>query len=218
MNRAARREHGGSPLGSVFFGVLSLVMVLAGAGLIASFFMAGGLSSAASGAGGAGGFNVPTLEEENQSAGGPQDRTLVLDVPQMSRIDEAEVPSASGTDTEALDSNKAVHLRGTGFPWEEGANVYIAGHRLGYPGSESFLAFYDLTNLENGDEVYLTDSNGTRYTYRVFRELTVSPTDLSVTEPVEGKSVLTLQTCTLPDYSQRLVVQAELVNTEEDFA
>ena len=36
-------------------------------------------------------------------------------------------------------------------------------------------------------------------------------TDLTVTEPVEGKDILTLQTCTLPDYSQRLIVQAEKV-------
>jgi sortase A len=35
-----------------------------------------------------------------------------------------------------------------------------------------------------------------------------------VTDPVAGKNILTLQTCTLPDYSQRLIVQAELVNTQ----
>jgi sortase A len=34
-----------------------------------------------------------------------------------------------------------------------------------------------------------------------------------VTDPIEGKNILTLQTCTLPDYSQRLIVQAELINT-----
>ncbi len=38
-----------------------------------------------------------------------------------------------------------------------------------------------------------------------------APTDRSVTEAVEGKSMVTLQTCTLPDYSKRLVVRAELV-------
>jgi sortase A len=32
-----------------------------------------------------------------------------------------------------------------------------------------------------------------------------------VTQPLEGKNVLTLQTCTLPDYSRRLIVQAERV-------
>jgi sortase A len=104
-----------------------------------------------------------------------------------------------------------MHLEGTGFPWDAGANVYLAGHRLGYPGTPSFLAFYDLDKLENGDEVIVTDADGNEYTYRVFKSDSVSPTDLSVTEPVEGKDVLTLQTCTLPDYAQRLIVQAEKV-------
>jgi sortase A len=34
-----------------------------------------------------------------------------------------------------------------------------------------------------------------------------------VTKAVPDKNILTLQTCTLPDYSQRLIVQAELVET-----
>ena len=45
----------------------------------------------------------------------------------------------------------------------------------------------------------------------MFKEFVVNPTDLYVTEPVAGKDVLTLQSCTLPDYSQRLIVQAEKV-------
>lgn len=39
----------------------------------------------------------------------------------------------------------------------------------------------------------------------------VEPTDLFVTKPVEGKNILTLQTCTLPDYTKRLITRAELV-------
>jgi sortase A len=64
-----------------------------------------------------------------------------------------------------------------------------------------------------GDQIYITDANGTKYTYEVFKEFTVSPTDLSVTKAVPDKNILTLQTCTLPDYSQRLIVQADLVET-----
>jgi sortase A len=63
--------------------------------------------------------------------------------------------------------------------------------------------------LEEGDEITLLDADGGRYTYTVFEKSVVSPTDLTVTEPVGGKDILTLQTCTLPDYSERLVVQAE---------
>jgi sortase A len=198
--------------------MISIVMVGAGVALIASFFFAGGRQTTASNESDPGGFNVPelgTTEQPAQEPSGPEDTTLKLTIPQMSRVEEATIPSAAGTDTEALDSNTAIHLEGTGFPWQEEANVYIAGHRLGYPNSKSFLAFYDLNVLENGDEVFVTDAAGTRYTYKVFKNLTVKPTDLSVTKPVSGKNILTLQTCTLPDYSERLVVQAELVDREQ---
>ncbi|MDQ4026568.1 MAG: sortase, partial [Actinomycetota bacterium] len=56
------------------------------------------------------------------------------------------------------------------------------------------------------------DANGREYTYEVFNNFVVDPTDVWVTEPVPGKNILTLQTCTLPDYAQRVVVQAELVD------
>jgi sortase A len=189
-------------------------MLAAGAALIASFFLAGTLNSAATNSADPGGFNVPKLKTADEgAAGGPEDRTLKLTIPKMSQIENDTVPTVRGTDMETLGSRAAIHLAGTGFPWDEEANVYLAGHRLGYPRTDSFLAFFDLNKLEQGDLVYLTDANGTEYTYEVFKEFVVSPTDLSVTDPVEGKNILTLQTCTLPDYSQRLIVQAELVET-----
>ncbi len=192
-------------------------MVVAGVALIGVFFFGRSLEDPSTNTQDPGGFNVPQLQEGSQSAGaaeGPKDKTLKLTVPDMSRVEGVTIPQAPGDDTEALDSNTAIHLEGTGYPWEEEANVYIAGHRLGYPNSESFLAFFDLDNLEDGDEVFVEDADGTKYTYKVFKEITVSPTDVSVTRPVSGKNVLTLQTCTLPDYSDRLIVQAELVDKE----
>src|SRR5829696_3072864 len=183
--------------------VLSLVMIGGGVALIASFFLAGNLSPTA------------TNSEDPGASNVPKDKTLKLTIPKMAHIENDSVPNVSGTDMETLGSHAAIHLAGTGFPWDEEANVYLAGHRLGYPRTDSFLAFFDLNELEQGDEVYVTDANGTRYTYEVFREFTVSPTDLSVTRPLPGKNVLTLQTCTLPDYSQRLIIQAELANTTQ---
>ena len=194
--------------------VLSLLMIGAGVALVASFFLAGNLNGIATNSEDPGGFNVPRLSPgDDGAASGPEDKTLKLTVPDMSQLENDTVPTVRGTDMQTLGSHAAIHLAGTGFPWEEEANVYLAGHRLGYPRTDSFLAFFDLNKLEVGDEIYVTDANGTRYTYEVFKEFTVSPTDLSVTDPVEGKNILTLQTCTLPDYSQRLIVQAELVNT-----
>lgn len=156
--------------------------------------------------------DLPTLADTGgDSAGGPRDKTLKLTIPKMSRIENDAVPDAAGDDEEKLKGYAGIHLKGTGFPWQEEANVYIAGHRLGYPGTDSFLAFYDQNRLEKGDEIFVTDSEGNKYTYRVFESFIVDPSEVWVTEPVPGKNVLTLQTCTLPDYTKRLITRAELV-------
>lgn len=147
----------------------------------------------------------------DEAAAVPQDKTLRLTVPKMGRVQDAVVPYAVGSDEAALRDSVGIHLAGTGFPWEENANVYIAGHRMGYPFTPSYLAFYDLHEIEVGDEVRLTDGDGRVYSYRVFKTATVEPTDSFLTLPVPGKNVVTLQTCTLPDYSRRLIVQAERV-------
>jgi sortase A len=198
--------------------ILSLVMIAAGVALIGSFFLAGSLSGTATNSADPGSFNVPKLETADDGAAtGPKDKTLKLTIPKMSQIKDDTVPNVASNDTQAfesaLGSHAAIHLAGTGFPWNEEANVYLAGHRLGYPRTDSFLAFFDLNKLEQGDKIYVTDANDTKYTYEVFKEYTVNPTDLSVTKAVPDKNILTLQTCTLPDYSQRLIVQAELIET-----
>lgn len=202
-------------LKSVVRWTLSGGFLLAGLALLAVFavnFLGLGVSAGATNEPDPEGFSVPSVQQTTpQQAGGPEDKTLKVTVPAMSRIEDDTVPDAAGDDEQALKENGAIHLRGTGFPWQEGANTYLAGHRLGYPGTESFLTFYDLNSLENGDEVFVEDSEGTEYTYRVYKTFVTGPSDMSVTEPVAGKSVLTLQTCTLPDYRDRLIVRAELV-------
>jgi sortase A len=206
---------------STILSLLSLVLVGAGVALIASFFLGtdfiGNVGGGDQDLGEESNFNVPVLEESNggpredsEASEGPEDKTLTVSIPEM-EVAEAAVPDARGDDEAKLKDNLGIHLRGTGFPWEEGANVYIAGHRLGYPNTDSFLAFWDLDVLENGDEITVTDADGKEYVYEVFKEVIVEPTNLEVTRPVPGKDVLTLQTCTLPDYSQRLIVQAEKV-------
>ena len=201
--------------------VLSLIMIVAGAALIASFFLAGRLDSTATNRDNPGSFNVPKLEttnDENTSSTGPSDKTLELTVPSMARIEDDEVPYTAGNDEEALKTHAAIHLEGTGFPWDNEANVYIAGHRLGYPNTESWLTFWDLSNVVGGDKIYVTDANGTEYTYDVFKNFVVSPSDTHVTETLPNKNILTLQSCTLPDYGERLIVQAELTETSQKAA
>ena len=193
--------------------VKKLVLVLAALALITALAACGGSGDSADAPqDSANAPKEPAQEEpqEQPAAEAPEDTTLKLTVPKMAKIKDDNVPYTTGDDEQALHDNAGIHLEGTGHPWEQEANVYIAGHRLGFPNTDSFLAFWDLDKLENGDEVILTDANGKKYTYEVFKEFVVAPTDLYVTEPVEGKNIVTLQTCTLPDYAERLIVQAEL--------
>lgn len=141
----------------------------------------------------------------------PANSDLTLTVPEMGRVENVPVYTGPANDEGALHDG-TLHVNTTGFPWQQGSNVYIAGHRMGFPGTKSFLVFNDLNTLADGDQVILKDAEGTRYTYTVFKKFIVNPGATYVTQPVPGRSVVSLQTCTLPDYSQRLIVQAELTS------
>ncbi len=145
----------------------------------------------------------------------PSNDMMKLTVPKMERLENDEIPTGLGTDETLFHDYAGVHIKHTGYPWEEEANVYIAGHRLGYENTNSYLAFWDLNKLENGDEFYITDSEGRKYTYVVFKKFVATPDNLSVLNPVEGKNIVTLQTCTLPDYTNRLLVRGELKDIQE---
>ena len=154
--------------------------------------------------------NAP--EEEPLKAPPPEEKRLKLTIPKMERVEDVPVYAAAIGEEDPLLHKGAVHLGGTDFPWQREANVYILGHRQGYPDTRSHLLFRDLEKLHNGDDVFLVDANGTRYTYEVFEKFVVNPDAYYVTQPVASRNIVTLQTCTLPDYSQRLIVQAELTS------
>ena len=154
-------------------------------------------------------------------AAAPSDTTMHLSVPALGL---SGAPVVSDSSKEAM-NNGVIHVPGTGFPWlppgEEGSNTYLAAHRIGYPGTGSDRVFYDLPALAVGDEVTLTDSNGTTYEYRVSEAVEVTPYDTWVANPLPGRDVVTLQTCIEdfgdhwgegPDWAARYVVRADRVS------
>ena len=140
----------------------------------------------------------------------PKSERLTLSIPKLKRVQDIPVYTGDSGDKGKLAAG-ALHLDDTGFPWQAGSNVYIAGHRLGYPRTQSWLVFWNLNKLEPGDRVYLEDADGRKYKYVVFDRDVVQPSDTSVKKPIKGKSIVTLQTCTLPDYKDRLIVRAQRV-------
>lgn len=176
-----------------------------------------------------GGQQAQTSEETGQQDGGgdqaaagtPQDPTLSLSAPEAG-IEIDSIPTGRGDDVQLLTDNAAVHVYPTAFPWQEGANTFLAGHVEGYEGTPSYKAFAGIKKLENGDEIVVTDANGTDYTYEVYNAEITAPGDVQVLDPVPGRSIVTLQTCEIvsinpdgtPDYSntERYIVQGELVS------
>ena len=152
---------------------------------------------------------IPVVKPFNfgRDPGGPEDKTLYITIP---KIGLEDTPVFDTVSEEKL-RDGTVHIPATGYPWQEGANVFIAGHRIGYEGTPSYYVFFRLDELVEGDEILLEDSAGKQYLYRVTQRKIVGPDSVEVMNAVEGESLVTLQTCTLPDYKKRLIVQGELV-------
>jgi sortase A len=121
-----------------------------------------------------------------------------------------DVPVIDGATEEALEQG-VIHLPQTPMPWDDQdqKNVYLAGHRLGFPDTGSRLVFYNLDKLKEGDAVVLKDSLGEAYEYRVREVFVVEPGAEWVVDPVRGRDMVTLQTCTFPDLLNRLIVRAD---------
>jgi sortase A len=144
------------------------------------------------------------------SGGGDISEGIKITVPRLGLKDVA-VPT--GSRQAELDREGILRLRGSGLPWIAGSNTFITGHALGFPRTKVPYAFYKLDRMRPGDEIFIDDAEGRRYTFRVYDRLTVEPDDYWVTYPVEGITVVSLQSCTpIPTFENRLVVRGELVS------
>jgi len=159
-------------------------------------------------------------KDDPQQASVPDPKTddLWFSIPALGLYDQYVTNT---NDFSAVDYG-AIKLPNSGFPWQKGANTYIAAHRLGWPGTASYHQFYDLPALQLGDIVYLGDANGTTYTYKVSGFKEIAPNQLvEVTGPQGGRDMVSLQTCienygdywTMgPHWYVRYIVQADRVS------
>lgn len=146
---------------------------------------------------------APTLEDAGEA-------TMTLTVP---RLDIEDVPVPSGSTQEELDREGIIRLESSGVPWQEGSNTFIVGHALGFLRTRVPYVFYHLDKMRPGDEILVEDSTGETYTFRVYDYMTVRPEDFWVTYPVDGKTTISLQSCTpIPSFENRLIVRGELVS------
>jgi sortase A len=138
-------------------------------------------------------------------------RDLSPSTPAGVAVDHLVIPAihvdkfvVQGTAEADLDKGPG-HYVDTPMPGQRG-NAAIAGHRTTYG-----APFFELDSIRPGARIYLTDTAGRTFDYRVTRKEVVSPNDVAVLDDTPYAE-LTLTTCN-PPYSatSRLVVVARLV-------
>jgi sortase A len=178
---------------------------------------------------------VQKADEKQDAAKQEEQQSQKPDEPQQAALPDPptndlwfSIPALGLYDQYVTDTNDfsamdygAIKLANSGFPWQKGANTYIAAHRLGWPGTASYHQFYNLPALAIGDVIYLGDVNGTTYTYRVSDFKEIASNETWVTGPQKGRDMVSLQTCienygdywTMgPHWYVRYIVQADRVS------
>ena len=88
-------------------------------------------------------------------------------------------------------------------------NFCIVGHNY-----HNKRFFSKASTLENGDSIYLTDTNNKTLEYKVYANYVVEPEDLKCTSQLtNGGTELTLITCTMTG-KQRTIIKAKAVNVK----
>jgi len=154
----------------------------------------------------------PTAPRQRPTAGDPRSPTEELPVtPPGGALEHLVIP-VIGVDRYVVQGVAEAdlqmgpgHYPGTPLPGQAG-NVGIAGHRTTFG-----APFFRLNEVHSGDLVYLTDTLGTTWVYRVVSQIVVAPSDVAVLDPTRAPE-LTLTTCN-PRFeaTSRLVVRAVLL-------
>lgn len=108
-------------------------------------------------------------------------------------------------------SKGLVHLPGTALPGERG-NVFISGHSALSNFWSKSAYFAKLPDTKIGDRIEV-EAAGSKFAYQVIGIKIVSPTDISVIIPPDGKErYLTLMTCVPPGLNfKRLIVLGKMI-------
>lgn len=88
-------------------------------------------------------------------------------------------------------------------------NFCIVGHNY-----HNKRFFSKAATLQNGDSIYITDTNNKTLEYRVYDNYVVEPNDLKCTSQLtNGATDITLITCTMTG-KQRTIIKARAINAE----
>ena len=139
------------------------------------------------------GDNGSANQGGNGSSTQPKQKQLYKGFPMVGTI---EIPSISlkypvleSATADAIEVSVGI-FEGVGL--NKVGNTTIAGHNY-----RNGTLFSNLQRVKNGDKVYITDEDGNKVTYIIYKTFTTTPEDSSFMDrDTEGKREITLDTCT----------------------
>ena len=154
--------------------------------------------------------NMNDLYQDNTSTSGGSDVTYmgytVIGTIEIPAID-IEYPIIPDDEASLNSLNVAIvklYPLGTGL--NEVGNAVFAGHNY-----RNGTFFSNNKRLQNGDKIYITDLNGERVEYEIYRKYTTGTGDSTyMNRDTDGKREISLTTCT-DDTTQRLIIWAREV-------
>ena len=165
--------------------------------------------------------NLEELVEANENAGsrldtkkyttknGAQYTTVaVVEIPKIN-ITYPVIYSEDTSEQATEDLLKISVVKYWGPEANRPGNFCIVGHNY-----HNKRFFSKAATLENGDSIYITDTNNKTLEYKVYNNYVVEPNDLKCTSQLtNGATDITLITCTMTG-KQRTIIKARAVNAD----
>ena len=166
-------------------------------------------------------INLDELIEANQNAGSRLDTkayttkagaayttVAVIEIPKIN-ITYPVIYSDDTSEKTTEDLLKISVVKYWGPEANEPGNFCIVGHNY-----HNKRFFSKASTLENGDSIYITDTNNKTLEYKVYSNYVVEPDDLKCTSQLtNGATDITLITCTMTG-KQRTIIKARAVNAD----
>ena len=146
---------------------------------------------------------VPKTQEYTTANGYKYHTIATISIPKIN-VNYPIIQGETETEKEIEDILKYSPCRLAGPEPNEVGNFCIVGHNY-----RNNRFFSKVPNLQNGDQINITDLKENTVTYEVYKKYIVDPTDISCLDP-SNKKEITLITCT-DDSKQRVIVKARAV-------
>lgn len=165
--------------------------------------------------------NLEELIEANQNAGSRIDTkeyttkkgaayttVAVIEIPKID-ITYPVIYSEDTSEQTTEDLLKISVVKYWGPEVNQPGNFCIVGHNY-----HNKRFFSKAATLENGDSIYITDTNNKTLEYKVYDNYIVEPDDLKCTSQLtNGETDITLITCTMTG-KQRTIIKARAINAD----